>query len=239
MFSLEQLRRIYVHAPSNVLAWYYPFLTGAMREFSIIGPAREAAFLAQIGLESNELKWMEELASGDAYEGRRDLGNTQPGDGKRYKGRGPIQLTGRKNYELAGAALDVDLVSKPELAADPHVAFRVSCWFWHSHGLNALADAQHFDDITHRVNGGFNGKAQRDHYYEVAKDVLGVGPAIQVEVVADYEDAPAAPATPPVLASPEPEPILSIDEVLAEVAPSTDPAPQELPRNGLVELNEE
>jgi putative chitinase len=117
---------------------------------------------------------MEEIASGEAYEGRKSLGNTQPGDGKRYKGRGPIQLTGRNNYRKAGAALHLDLESKPELAAQPDVGYRVAGWFWKTHGLNELADKGEFVQITKRVNGGTHGLARREEFYKRAKEVLGV-----------------------------------------------------------------
>src|SRR5215467_14480028 len=119
---------------------------------------------------------MEEIASGAAYEGRRDLGNTQPGDGKRYKGRGPIQLTGRANYRRAGKALGLDLEKDPAKAADPAVGFRVAGWFWKTHGLNELADKGDFREITRRINGGYNGLASRQAFYKKAKEVLGVKP---------------------------------------------------------------
>jgi predicted chitinase len=154
-----------------------PHLNRAMKEFGIDTPARASAFLAQVAHESGELKYFEELASGHAYEGRRDLGNTQPGDGERYKGRGPIQLTGRANYEKAGKALGVDLVNHPELAARPDIGFRLAGWFWQSKGLNQLADKGEFNEITRRVNGGFNGAASRNHYYDQARAALGAGMA--------------------------------------------------------------
>jgi hypothetical protein len=100
------------------------------------------------------------------------LGNTQAGDGKRFKGRGPIQLTGRANYKRFGDLLGVDLVNNPERAATPEVAFRVAALFWKSKGLNELADAQNFREITRRINGGFNGLEERLKFYERAKRVL-------------------------------------------------------------------
>ena len=152
---------------------YLPFLNAAMREGRITTPLRRAAFLAQLAHESVELRFFEEIASGAAYEGRKDLGNTRPGDGRRFKGRGPIQLTGRANYTAASKTLDVDLVSNPKLAARPEFGFRIAQWFWTTRGLNALADDRRFDDVTRRINGGLNGKRSRDAYYARAKQVLG------------------------------------------------------------------
>lgn len=158
-------------------------LNAALTEGDIATPARAAAFLAQLAHESAQLRHFEELADGSAYEPTstdpgarrraRRLGNTQPGDGARYKGRGPIQLTGRANYGAAGAALGVDLVRSPALAASPAVGFRVAAWFWKSRGLNAMADAGDFERITVRINGGLNGYPDRVRYWERAKKVLG------------------------------------------------------------------
>jgi predicted chitinase len=68
---------------------------------------------------------MIELATGDAYEGRLDLGNTNPGDGRRFKGRGFVQITGRTNYTKWGKRLGLDLVGKPEIASRPDVAAQI------------------------------------------------------------------------------------------------------------------
>jgi putative chitinase len=149
-----------------------PHLNRAMAEAGIDSPARKAAFIAQVAHESGGFKYNEEIASGRDYEGRRDLGNTQPGDGERFKGRGYIQLTGRANYAAAGKALGLDLVNNPELAARPENAARVAAWYWNSRGLNGLADRGDFDGITKRINGGYNGKADRDQYHARAQQVL-------------------------------------------------------------------
>jgi len=151
---------------------YLPYLQAAMDEASITTRERVAAFLAQLAHESCCLRYWTELSSGGAYEGRLDLGNTQPGDGPRYRGRGPIQLTGRANYRAAGEALGLDLENNPELVATPAVGFRVAAWFWTTRRLNALADAGRFDAITRAINGGLNGKADRDRYYQAAMDAL-------------------------------------------------------------------
>lgn len=152
-----------------------PHLNNAMREAGINTPARQAAFIAQLGHESGNFRYSEEIASGRAYEGRRDLGNTQPGDGERFKGRGYIQLTGRANYAAAGRALGLDLVNNPELAARPENAARIAAWYWNSRGLNARADAGDFDGITRAINGGYNGKADRDQRYRAALAAIGPG----------------------------------------------------------------
>jgi putative chitinase len=170
--TVQQLRAIMPRLPEAHASFYLPLLTAAMNEADITTPRRQAAFLAQLAHESGELRFWEELADGKAYEGRKDLGNVQPGDGPRYKGRGPIQLTGRNNYRAAGLALGVDLENNPEHAKEPAIGFRVATWFWTTRGLNAFADAGDFREITRRINGGYNGLAQREAYYAVALNIL-------------------------------------------------------------------
>ncbi|MES2262076.1 MAG: glycoside hydrolase family 19 protein [Pseudomonadota bacterium] len=169
--TLNQLAQIMLAARGRAAGFIDP-LNAAMAEFDIGTPARQAAFLAQIGHESGELRYVRELASGDAYEGRADLGNTWPGDGRRYKGRGLIQITGRANYGFCGAALGLDLLAAPELLEQPVNACRSAGWFWRSHGLNELADAGDMVRVTRRINGGTNGLADRLALFEVAKRVL-------------------------------------------------------------------
>lgn len=174
VLSQRQLQAIMPHLGDDRAAVFLKPLNESMKEFGISTPLRQAVFLAQIAHESGELKYMEEIASGEAYEGRASLGNTQPGDGKRYKGRGPIQLTGRSNYRRAGAALNLDLEGNPALAAQPANGCRIAGWFWKSRGLNQLADVGDFRQITRRVNGAYHGLARREKFYEKAKEVLNV-----------------------------------------------------------------
>ena len=133
-----------------------------LRTFGILDNSlRLTHFLAQLAHESGNFRYMEEIASGAAYEGRKDLGNTQAGDGKRYKGRGPIQLTGRANYRKYGQQLGIDFENNPEIVALPSVGLLVACKFWADNGLNALADKDDVLTITRRINGGTNGLADR------------------------------------------------------------------------------
>ena len=188
MVTDDELRQIMPNCAAAKRADYLPFIQQAMQEFEITSYLREAAFLAQLAHESGELRYMEEIASGAAYEGRKDLGNTQPGDGKRYKGRGPIQLTGRANYQKYGGLLGLDLVNDPTIAATPQVGFRIAAQFWKLNGLNALADQQDFKQITKRINGGYNGLDDRTKYYNRAKQVLNKD---------DVVDASSPVVTPP------------------------------------------
>lgn len=174
MILPEELREIMPLLPHSKAESYIGLLNAAMQEFGIITPEREAAFLAQLAHESGQLRYWRELASGAAYEGRADLGNTSPGDGERYKGRGPIQITGKANYEACSAALGIDCVEHPELLEMPEHGFRSSAWFWQTHGLNELADVENFRLITKKINGGYNGYTDRLGYWQRAKTVLGV-----------------------------------------------------------------
>ena len=122
---------------------------------------RLAHFMAQLCHESGSFRYMEELASGAAYEGREDLGNTQPGDGMRFKGRGPLQLTGRANYRAFGRRIGIDLERHPKIAAIPSIGLHIALEYWESRRLNALADADDIVGITKKVNGGLNGLADR------------------------------------------------------------------------------
>lgn len=133
---------------------------------------RLAHFMAQLMHESGKFRYMEEIASGSAYEGRKDLGNIIPGDGKRYKGRGPIQLTGRTNYRRYGRATGLDLERHPELAAFPCIGLWMACEYWDRNSLNKFADNDDVKSITRRINGGYNGLADRQHHLAQVKEWL-------------------------------------------------------------------
>lgn len=155
---------------------FVPVLNTAMNRYGIVGTPRAAAFIAQVGHESGQLRFVREIwgptAQQAGYEGRADLGNTVKGDGSKYRGRGLIQITGRANYAACGEALGLDLLSNPELLELPQHAAMSAAWFWSTKGLNTLADLGDFVKITRRINGGINGLEDRLQLWDKAKKVL-------------------------------------------------------------------
>ena len=160
----EQLKKCYPFATDQNIDRFLKPINLTLAKFDINTPARVAAFLAQLGHESGSLKYVREIASGEAYEGRKDLGNVNPGDGKKYKGRGLIQITGRTNYDALSRALNYDFLLRPESLELPGPAAMSAGWFWKKTGLNELAD-QNTDDsfkrMTKKINGGYNGLEDR------------------------------------------------------------------------------
>jgi len=176
-----ELFRIYPNARSTA-GVFVPALNAAMAHWSIDTPRRMAAFLAQIGHESGQLRYVKELG-GDQYLVRYDtgnlalrLGNTPEadGDGQLYCGRGLIQITGRNNYRACSMALfeDERLLKRPQMLEEPQWAAESAAWFWHSRGLNQLADRGEFNRITRHINGGLNGLEDRLRLWARAREVL-------------------------------------------------------------------
>ncbi len=155
---------------------FVPVLNTAMGRYGIVGTLRVSAFIAQVGHESGQLRYVREIWGPTAqqlgYEGRADLGNTVKGDGSKFRGRGLIQITGRANYAACGEALGLDLISKPELLELPQHAAMSAAWFWSTRGLNTLADQKDFAKITKRINGGLTGQDDRLALYDRALKVL-------------------------------------------------------------------
>jgi predicted chitinase len=145
-----------------------------MQDAEITPGLREAHAMAQFLHESGGFQFKRELASGQAMNGRADLGNTQPGDGPRFKGRGWIQITGRFNYRKFGRILGLPLEQQPELAETDENAAKIACAFWTDTGLNRFADRDDIMTITRRINGGLNGLADRRSRLQLAKRVLSV-----------------------------------------------------------------
>lgn len=173
-FTVELLAKCLPFATKENIEKFGGKLVSAMDHFEINTNRRRAAFLAQIAHESGSLRYVEEIASGEAYEGRVSLGNVNPGDGVKFKGRGLIQLTGRANYQAISDALNYDFISKPEDLELPGPATYSACWFWDLKNLNRLADIDAFEKITKRINGGTNGMEDRLKHWEIARKALKV-----------------------------------------------------------------
>ncbi|WP_438301699.1 glycoside hydrolase family 19 protein [Pseudomonas sp. NMS19W] len=176
----QQLLQILPNAGANA-GVFVPALNTAMQRYQIVGTKRVAAFIAQTGHESGQLRWVREIwGPTDAqrgYEGRKDLGNTVSGDGRKFCGRGLIQITGRVNYAECGEALGLDLINHPELLELSQHAAMSAAWWWATHGLNTLADAGDNANIGSIINTGRrgrtpNGSAERQAFYEKALKVL-------------------------------------------------------------------
>ncbi|MEO8250673.1 MAG: glycoside hydrolase family 19 protein, partial [Burkholderiales bacterium] len=189
-----QLSQVMRNASQRQRANCLEALNAAMRTYGIDNLPRTAAFLAQLAHESGELRWMEEIWGPTAAQKRYEppsslakrLGNSESGDGKRYKGRGPIQVTGRFNYRKYGDLLGLDLEANPDQAATPDIGFATAGLYWEHNGLNELADADDFKQITKRINGGQNGAADRERFFERAKLVLAA--AFPQEALAPAKD---------------------------------------------------
>lgn len=186
IISVDLLKKV-AGAPVNqkVVEGLSKYLPATMEEYEINTNLRIAHFLAQLAHESDHFRTLREYASGGEYEGRRDLGNVRKGDGVRYKGRGPIQLTGRANYEAYGKILGVDLINHPELAETPEIGVKIACEYWKQKNLNAWADRDDIKTITRRINGGYNGLASREAMYNRAIRAItrkNASPAPETEI---------------------------------------------------------
>lgn len=166
-FTVDTLKKLYQGTPKELCETYWLQMNKEFPSFQMITPRRVAAFLGQIGWESNMLKHTEEKQSkwncsnpkssqaltGDLYENRKSLGNYVPGDGPKFIGRGLIQLTGRYNYTKFGQLAGVDLIKNPQLAADPLWSTKIALHYWKDKNCNSHADAWNLEKITRLING--------------------------------------------------------------------------------------
>ena len=180
--TAEQLRAIMPSANKQSVATYLPHINAAMETVAINTPIRIAAFVAQIAHETGQLHWLREVWGPTKAQLRYDppsnlaksLGNTKPGDGKKFRGRGALQITGQYNYRSYGKWLKIPLEEQPELAELPEYAFLIAGTFWLLNNLNTFADDGDIKGITKRINGGYNGLVEREAFYQRAKQVLGI-----------------------------------------------------------------
>jgi putative chitinase len=164
--TLEQwtdvLRKVEPRSKEWIILGLADSMPDLIHRFEINTDLRQQHFIAQCAHESDHFQTTQEYASGAAYNGRKDLGNTHPGDGPRFKGRGLIQLTGRFNYTKAAEELgDPDILNKPETCERFPLAATVSGWFWKKNNLNAIADRDDPRAVCKVVNGGYNGLDSR------------------------------------------------------------------------------
>lgn len=183
------------HVSRQRYAQLLPAFERALRQANCTTVERAAMFFAQLGHESAGLRYMEEIASGAAYEWRADLGNNVAGDGVRYKGRGPIQVTGRHNYtklsQWAHSQGYVDsptfFVDQPHLLSNDEYGFLGAVWYWTvARDMNRYADARDILGASIAVNGGRNGLQDRTDRW---KHALTYGAAL---LPGDEEEDPLA-----------------------------------------------
>ena len=174
VITKQQLKLMLPYAKEYNIDKYLDPLNDTLVQFEINTPERFAAFIAQLAHESGSIRYHEEKADGHAYEGRKDLGNIEKGDGKKFKGRGLIQLTGRKNYKLFSDYLGIDFISSPSLVAQPKYSVLAAGWYWDRNKLNDYADRGDFKTLTKKINGGYNGLADRIKHWQRCKAVLNV-----------------------------------------------------------------
>ena len=178
-YTKEKLAIVMPQATRKRLDLYFEPLLECMPKYGITSPLQIAHFLAQLAHESGSFLYPEELASGAAYEGRTDLGNNQPGDGRRFKGRGLIQLTGRFNYTKYSQATGIDFLAAPErIAVEPTLAVDVACWFWVDRRIGPHADRDDVKAVTKIINGAADGPhthlKSRIEFLARAKSLIGL-----------------------------------------------------------------
>lgn len=181
----EQLGKALPFAKQTNIDKYLPFFNKFFSKYNLISYQRIAAFLAQIAEESGSLRYVEELASGKAYEFRKDLGNLEhralkiahqnyTTTGKFYKGHGLIQITGYYNHVKAAKALNIPCDIHPKLLCTPEYAVQSALWYWDTHNCNSLADVNNFSGITRAINGGLTNYTARCSYWETTKKALNI-----------------------------------------------------------------
>lgn len=190
MITEGVLRNLCPYAKKDLLRSVVDNFNDLATQFSLTTNLRICHFFAQAAVETDWFKTLQEYASGDEYEGRTDLGNTQPGDGRRYKGRGIFQTTGRYNYAAAGKRMGLDLISNPQLLLEPRNAVLSALYFWQSRNMNAIADRDDIDAASRAVNGGYNGYEYRVQALNVLKSTIGqtfIGPSSSMAEVENVQ----------------------------------------------------
>jgi putative chitinase len=179
MITEQVLKNLCPYANSSLVRDVVDSFNQLAPQFGVTTNLRVCHFFAQAAVETDWFKTLQEYASGREYEGRQDLGNTQAGDGEKYKGRGIFQTTGRANYAAAGNKMRLDLINSPELLLQPKNAVWSALIYWQSRNMNAIADRDDIKAASLAVNGGYNGYSERQRALAVLKSTIGekfVGP---------------------------------------------------------------
>lgn len=201
MITREMIKAIAPNSKEEIIGPLVGYLNKYMPKYEVNNYLRVCHFLAQAAHEAASFRTLQEYASGAAYEGRKDLGNVNKGDGVRYKGRGIFQLTGRTNYRSIGAKIGMDLENNPELAESPEVSVLTALEYWKSRNLNPLADADNVEAITRKINGGLNGFDDRKKYLAKCKQVIPKNISFVVPPISkpDVPPDPINPLAPPIV----------------------------------------
>lgn len=222
--TADNLRALAPRAKDEIIVPLAAAMNSVLTGYGITTPLRICHFVAQSAHETAGFATLNEYGSSAYFEKRygkdtrvgRKLGNSEPGDGARFHGRGIFQCTGRANYAYYGRKIDVDLLANPSLAAQPQNSLKIACEYWKAKGLNALADRDDITGITEKINGGHNGLAERAAYLAKAKTIFVEEPA----PVAAEPVEPAKPKPAPKAPKPDPVPTLPPDAPIAQ-----DPTP--------------
>lgn len=174
MITEQILKQIYPQSTQSNRLKYLPYFNEYLNDYEVNTKQRMCCYLAQIGHESGQLNYCEEIYSGEKYDVGSlavRLGNTpeDDGDGELYKGRGLIQITGRFNYQEISKTYHVDFIKNPELLSTPEWAVKSSLWFWERNDLNKISDSENFELLTRRINGGLTNIDDRKFIYERCK----------------------------------------------------------------------
>jgi putative chitinase len=198
--TVDVLKKISPRANMQIISDLEQWLDKSFAEYEVNTYLEVCHFLAQAAHESDGFKTLQEYASGSEYNGRRDLGNTQQGDGPRFKGRGMFQITGRANYADMSTKLGVDLISHPELAATGEISVQTALEFWNDRSLSDYADKDDIRTITHKINGGYNGLDSRMAYLKIIKGIIPKD--LSYPVPTDSAAATTTPVAAPTIAAP-------------------------------------
>ena len=171
--SKRQLAEIWQCSPTLITDSEIVELNKCLETFQITTPSRIRHFLSQTAHESGGGRWKKELSDGWYLEGRTDIGNVYHGDGPKYKGAGYIQLTGRHNYQKFSDYIgDPKVMDGVDYVAETYPYTSAGYWWW-SNGMNELCNKNPtVREVTRRVNGGYNGLTDREHYYAICQRVI-------------------------------------------------------------------